>query len=85
MDVSDPILTLLYLFAEGFALGCLDAADFDDTGNIDVTDAIAALELLFLNGALPPFPGYERCGADLTPDVDELGCDEYPEGTCGAE
>ena len=54
---------------------CLDAADVDDSGRVDLTDAIGLLQFLFLGGAGPrsPFPG---CGAD--PSEDGLGCATLP-------
>jgi hypothetical protein len=49
----------------------LDAADSDDSGGLNITDAIYSLNFLFLGGAepLPPFTG---CGSD--PKLDALDC-----------
>jgi hypothetical protein len=61
LDVSDGIVVLLYLFAEGPA-SCLDALDADGSLAIDVTDAIAVLSYLFLDGPAPAEP-FRECGA----------------------
>jgi hypothetical protein len=59
------------LFINKGGLACRDAADSDDSGQLDVGDAIYALNFLFLNGQRPrpPFPSL---GFD--PTVDELDC-----------
>ena len=63
-------LILLYLFRDG-ALGCLEAADANDDGSIDVSDAVRVLLYLYAGrGPLPaPFPA-----ADADPTPDGLGC-----------
>jgi hypothetical protein len=67
LDVGDPILLLDYLFRGG-GIDCADAADADDSGRINVTDAILILRgLSGLAEALPaPFPD---CGEDGSPDA----------------
>jgi hypothetical protein len=72
-DLSDGVCILLFLFAGGQAL-CADAADADDTGVIEITDAIFLLSHLFLGGGPPPAP-YPGCGHDGTDD--SLGCDVH--------
>lgn len=70
LDISDAVVTLLYLFGGGGPLPCLDAADVDDDGAVSVSDAIRLLESLFAAAAIPsPFPA---AGLDPTPDA--LGC-----------
>ncbi|MBI4583684.1 MAG: hypothetical protein HY717_06650 [Planctomycetes bacterium] len=69
-NISDPILILSHLFA-GTALSCPDGADFDDSGSLDVTDAILLLGFLFNRGEPPPPPSPEP-GTD--PTADALGC-----------
>ena len=59
---------LNYLFLGGRDLDCQDAADADDSGTLDVTDAVKLLAYLFLGGAALPAPGAEACGRDLTSD-----------------
>ena len=72
--VSDPVATLAFLFA-GVEADCLDALDADDSGEIDLTDAVYALHYLFLGGPAPrgPFPD---CGYDPSPDG--LACGASP-------
>ena len=62
----------------GGSLGCVDAADVDDNGQSEITDAIYLLTFLFLGGPAPdePFP---TCGPDAT--TDELACEILP--PCG--
>ena len=51
---------------------CLDAADGDDNGEVNLTDAVTVLYYLFLGiGPLPP-PGSDQAWFDPTPD--ELNC-----------
>jgi hypothetical protein len=49
---------------------CLDAADADDNGEVQLTDAIKILGFLFLGADPPPAPGPpgSPCGADPTDD-----------------
>jgi hypothetical protein len=71
VDISDSVAGLLHLFG-GLELDCQDAADFDDNGHVEITDAIAALNYLFRDGA-PPAPPYPFSGMDPSPD--QLDCD----------
>jgi uncharacterized repeat protein (TIGR03806 family) len=64
---------LRHLFAGG-ELSCLDAADADDSGALDLADAIFVLRFLFQGGAPPPSP-HPGCGPDPTEDA--LGCEEF--------
>ena len=72
--ISDPIFLLKYLFTSGVCPTCLDSADTEDSGKIDITDAIYSLSFLFLGGPAPAssFPG---CGTDAT--IDDLDCQSY--------
>ena len=74
-SIADAIFTLSYLFAEGVAPSCLDAADANDDGEVDITDAIAVLSHLFAGTGDLPEP-FDACGVD--PTQDELRCLEYP-------
>ena len=67
IDLSDGVTILLVLFAGLANPGCDDAMDTDDTGTLEITDAIRLLQFLFLGGVPPaaPFPGV---GEDPTPD-----------------
>ena len=54
--------------------GGLDAADTDDNGALEITDAVYLLSFLFLGGPAPeqPFPS---CGPD--PTIDDLTCESF--------
>ena len=67
IDISDPILTLVFLFGAADPLRCPDAADADDDGELNITDAIRSLQLLFLGGKPLPAP-YPLPGRDVSPD-----------------
>ena len=49
-------------------LGCIDSADGNDDGLVDLADSIALIGYLF-NGATPPPPPFPDCGIDPTPDA----------------
>ena len=49
------ILDFLFLQQECVELACLDAADVNDSGDVDLTDAVQLLGWLFLGG-VPPAP-----------------------------
>lgn len=75
LDITDPIFTLGHLFLGTFTPECLDAADFNDSGLVQLDDAIGSLNYQFLGGPPPPAPGAYACGLDPTPDgAHELGC-----------
>jgi len=67
-DISDPIwlLRLLFLTTED-ELRCPDAADADDSGSLQVTDAVHLLNWRFRGGP-GPLPPYPVCGLDPTDD-----------------
>ena len=64
-----------YVFSGGTAPTCQDAADANDNGFVDVSDAINTLSVLFLGQGEIPLPGMNDCGVD--PTDDELDCEEY--------
>ncbi|MEM7263159.1 MAG: hypothetical protein AAF488_14305 [Planctomycetota bacterium] len=72
-EITDAIITLRYLFGGGREPPCLDAADANDSGDIDISDSIFTLKWLFDGGLsyVPPFP---RIGEDPTEDI--LDCIE---------
>jgi hypothetical protein len=70
-DISDPNGVLGCIFLGQGELPCLDAADADDSGEIDLTDGIYAFKFLFMGGPPPPAPWI--CGKDPTDD-DDLTC-----------
>jgi hypothetical protein len=53
---------------------CAQSADTDDSGVLDITDAISWLNHLFLGGPAPPSP-YPDCDRDLTQDA--LSCESF--------
>ncbi len=67
IGIADGVYTLSYLFAEGPAPYCMDAADFDDDGTVTIGDAIATLSYLFRGTFFPQFP-FPLRGLDPTPD-----------------
>ena len=69
-----------FLFTGGVQPPCPDAADTNDDGNVDISDAVTALAFLFTGGAAPPAPGPEACGPD--PTADGLGPCDDPAGAC---
>ena len=74
-NIADSTALLLHLFSSSDGLRCEKAADADDSGSINISDAIYGLEFLFGSGApLPPPSG--ACGLDPTPDP--LTCAESP-------
>ncbi len=75
LDQTDCINTLFHLFLGEPPPACLDAADTDDSGEIDISDPIFGLTFLYLGGQPIPAPGHLRCGTD--PTADSLGCDGY--------
>ena len=72
-NVSDGVFILLWLFAGGTQAACLDAADTDDNGAVNLIDAVRIFNFLFSGEEAPPAPGHNTCGIDTTPDV--LECD----------
>ncbi len=71
VNVADPVYTLAYNYIGGSPIPpCLDAADADDNGFIEVTDAVVLFSALFVSGTLPP-PSV-ACGLDTT--IDALTC-----------
>ena len=77
MNIADGVATLGFLFAGNQVLTCLDAADTDDSGRVDVADSIGTFNWLFLGQAPPAMPGPELCGVDPTPQGP--GCNAYSE------
>lgn len=69
------ILLLAHLFLGVAAPGCLEAADADGDGALNLTDAIFILDFLFLGGLPPPEPGptADPCG----PGSGSLPCETY--------
>src|SRR4029453_4470427 len=55
LDVSAPVRVLQYLFSSPgeASISCLEAADANDSGEIDLGDAVVLLNYLFLRGRPP--------------------------------
>ena len=82
-EMSDALATLMFLFLGGSEPPCLDAADANDSGDLDLSDPVYTLEWLYNGGTSygQPFPAI---GTDPTPDG--LDCAEGLPGVdaCGA-
>lgn len=75
-EITDFIRLLGHLFLGGpVTLDCPDAADANDDGTLDLSDASLGLSFLFLGGAPLPAP-FPICGADPTEDA--LDCVVHP-------
>ena len=76
LSLPDPVRTLGYLFLrDPLILDCSDAADGNDDGFLDISDAVYVLRHLFLEKVTISAP-YPECGEDLTEDG--LGCVSSP-------
>ena len=83
--VSPVTAALWAMFAGGVVPSCLETADVDNGGAVNVSDAITLLAYLFAGGEPPALPGPPGvpCGPDPQhPGSLDLGCDEY--SACGA-
>ena len=75
-DGLDFIFIFSFLNLAGIQPPCLDAADVDDDGEIDLADALTVAEFILFPGTPPPpSPGPDICGPD--PTADALGCALY--------
>jgi parallel beta-helix repeat protein len=75
-DITDAVVLLGFLFlGDPGVLPCLDAADSNDSGVLNITDPIILLLHFFLGGPPPPDP-FAACGIDGTPDA--LTCISFP-------
>ena len=77
VNLVDAVFILHNLFAKDLfaeVLPCPDAADVNDNGVVDLTDAVGLVQYLFLHGAAPSAP-YPGAGRD-TDTLDGLGCAE---------
>jgi hypothetical protein len=75
-DLSDDVALLGFLFlGNPTELACAKAADNDDNGRLEISDAVRHLNFKFSGGPAPPAP-YNACGPDPTPD--RLTCEHGP-------
>ncbi len=72
INITDAMLIFFYAFL-GDPITCLDVADVNDDGVIDISDPIYILLDLYEGGPPPPPPG--SCGVDLTPDALDCAVD----------
>ena len=83
VDISDPIRILTYKFLGGADLPYQDAADFNDDGQVDISDAVFGLNLLFVDNTkkIPP-PNIKEIEGRLVMDsaqgIDTTGDDLPP-------
>ncbi|MBN1442419.1 MAG: DUF2271 domain-containing protein [Planctomycetes bacterium] len=66
-ELTDAIYILNYLYLGQSGPACLSAADSNDDGSVDVSDAVTLLVHLFLDARPLPEP-YAACGQDPSPD-----------------
>jgi hypothetical protein len=74
LALSEETAMTRALFYSGETLGCLDAADVDNTGEVEITDPISLLNFLFVGGVQPP-PPYPLPGQDPEGAGDGLDCE----------
>ncbi|MBN1419278.1 MAG: hypothetical protein JXP34_10905 [Planctomycetes bacterium] len=67
LEIGDAIQVLEYLYM-GRILACPKSADANDSGLVDLADAVYLLNFIFASGSAPP-PPYPERGADPTPDL----------------
>jgi hypothetical protein len=75
VDICDPIWIINELFLDGPPTLCQEAADANDDGTIDTSDAVYLIEYQFLGKSAPPAP-FPECGRD--PAADGLPCESFP-------
>jgi hypothetical protein len=64
-ELSDAVAFLEYMFLGGTKVTCEQAADVNDSGDLNVTDAVYLLQNLFLGGKAIE-PPVDTCGIDPT-------------------
>lgn len=69
-DVSDAIETINWLFHQGVEPRCLDSADANDSGELDLSDPVFTLMWLYLGG-----PDFSEPFASVGQDPTEDGLD----------
>jgi hypothetical protein len=66
VNITDAVAVLIRLFQGGASLACVDAADSNDDGRLDLSDAVYLLNHLFLG--VPRCPAQEpRLAAQIRP------------------
>jgi hypothetical protein len=81
VSASDGYAVVVFLFDGAVSIDCLNAADADDSGTLNLADGIGILSFVVLNGPPPP-PPYPEPGADPTETSDlSLDCSSYGTGS----
>ncbi|MGE4618870.1 MAG: FG-GAP repeat protein [Planctomycetota bacterium] len=75
--LADAILLIGRVFGNNSIPGCLEAADANADGLLDISDGINLLFYLYANGEAPP-PPFPDCG--ISPIDANFPCDDHP--TC---
>lgn len=73
VSLADIYAVLRYLYLTPVPPACLDAGDFNDSGELDNGDITHLLTFIFYGSGLPPEP-YPEPGRDLTED--DLDCQQ---------
>lgn len=77
INLADAVFILSYLFEDGDAPTCLDTADLNDNGKVNLSDVICTLRTAFgLSGDDCLTYPISMCGTD--PTADALSCESYP-------
>lgn len=74
-DIADAVWIINELFRNGPPTVCRDAADANNDGMVDTSDALYLIGYQFQGQAAPPAP-FDGCGVDPEGDEDGLTCDE---------
>lgn len=74
VNLIDPVDLLLFMFHGRQVVSCEKAADANDDGQLDTTDALIILRFIFLLGSDLPSP-FSQCGVDPIDDL--LSCHEF--------
>lgn len=73
--LADAILLIGRVFGENSIPGCLEAADANGDGLLDISDGISLLFYLYASGEAPPSP-FPDCG--IAPVDASFPCDDHP-------
>lgn len=75
VDLTDAVSAARYLFLGEASPACMDSADSNDDGILDISDPVYLLFYLFIANSPPPPPPFPQAGNDPT-FRDNLGCQE---------
>ena len=75
VDMADLVEVIRFVYLPGTTLACDDAADANDDGQVELSDAIFLLYFLGTGAPIPSSP-YPAAGVD--PTADALGCTATP-------